>query len=158
MFAALLAGAALAWLEPGAAGSEDRMLRKDPDPRLEKSAGKDRTPPKSAPLATSERDPVAELQARLVRVERDLAALDERARALEQENQALRDRLDDLEGAVTVESGHLTLATAGTLRIRAARVDAEAATSSFHGVVKADTVQARSVVAETMTPAAGNLW
>jgi len=99
---------------------------------------------KGGGLATSPRDPLQELQGRLT--------------ALEQQNRDLAARLAKLEGALAVSPSGVTLKSPGALKLQASLIEASAATASFKGVVKAETVFANTVSAKTMTPAAGNIW
>ena len=47
---------------------------------------------------------------------------------------------------------------ASQVEVTAGQVDVKAAMSTFSGVVKCDVLKATTVVAETYTPGAGNVW
>jgi len=63
----------------------------------------------------------------------------------------------DASGIVVTSPGAVTV-NAANVTISAAEVKVDAATSTFSGVVQADTLIANSVVSATYSPGAGNVW
>lgn len=67
--------------------------------------------------------------------------------------------------SVTLSPGSLTLKASAKISLQCAALDlaastikADSAMSNFSGVVKCDTIIARSVVGSSYTPGAGNIW
>jgi len=58
----------------------------------------------------------------------------------------------------TVQAGTKFSLTAPKADVSAPTVNVDAAMSKFSGIVKADVVQATTVIASTYTPGAGNIW
>jgi phage gp45-like len=75
-------------------------------------------------------------------------------------------RIDDVSGnAVTLSAAGITITaaaqvqvSAGQLQIDAGMVTVNAGMSKFSGTVQCDTLIANSVVAQSYTPGAGNVW
>ena len=61
-------------------------------------------------------------------------------------------------GGVSVRTPNLVKLQASQVEVTAGQVDVKAAMSTFSGVVKCDVLKATTVVAETYTPGAGNVW
>lgn len=66
---------------------------------------------------------------------------------------------------ITLDSSGVTVQTSGTTQVQASQVNVTAgqvsvnsAVSKFSGVVQCDVMQATTVVAQTYTPGAGNVW
>lgn len=88
-----------------------------------------------------------------------------RLQALETETEELSDQLSSLLDVIQVTGGGVEIGTAGklslqgsSLRVDAAKATVNAALVELSGILTAVNVQAQSVVAETITPAAGNVW
>jgi uncharacterized protein involved in type VI secretion and phage assembly len=67
--------------------------------------------------------------------------------------------------SVTLDSSGVSIQTRGKVQVQASEVDVtagqvsvNAATSSFTGMVQCETLQATTVIAQTYTPGAGNVW
>ncbi len=117
---------------------------------------------------TSARDPVRELRAQIVSLHKRVAELETQVGKLG--DQAPADGLDvriaALENVLAVApGGDVTLSSSGKVSIEGSIVDlnasngqTQAATATFSGVVNVQTLHAKSVVAEEMSPAAGNVW
>ena len=83
--------------------------------------------------------------------------LENQVRTLQATINVLRSRLNKMESAIQVNSGNVTV-NGTTVKIVSGTVDVRAALSKFSGVVKADTVNTNSVISQTYTPGAGNIW
>ena len=83
--------------------------------------------------------------------------LENQVRVLQATINALQSRLNKMESAIQVNSGNVTV-NGNTVKIVSSMVDVRAATSKFSGMVKADTVNTKSVISSSYTPGAGNIW
>jgi hypothetical protein len=62
-------------------------------------------------------------------------------------------------GTVTIQApGTLKITAGGTLNIAGSTVDVNAAITGIHGMLKADTLMTTTVIAQSYTPGAGNIW
>jgi len=119
-------------------------------------------------LETSARDPVRELRAQVAALQQRVAELEAQVETLGGEAPAdgLAARVAALEGVLAVApGGDVTLSSPGKVSIEgsvvdldAASVQAEAGTATFSGVVNVQALHAKSVVADEMSSAAGNVW
>lgn len=73
--------------------------------------------------------------------------------------------LSAANSTITIDSQGVTIRTQAKLTVQASQVqitastiDVNAAISTFNGIVKATVVQASTVIANTYTPGAGNVW
>jgi hypothetical protein len=71
---------------------------------------------------------------------------------------ALQSRLTKIESAVQVSNAGNVTINGTTVRVNASLVDVRSGMSKFSGVVQSDTVVTKSVVSESYTPGAGNIW
>ncbi|MDR4496191.1 MAG: hypothetical protein AB7P17_11280 [Nitrospirales bacterium] len=86
--------------------------------------------------------------------------------SLGQEITQLRNTVQQLSQVITTSPlGEVTIQTAQKLKLSAAIVEVsasnikvQAAMSGFHGILKADTMITNTVVSNTYTPGAGNIW
>jgi uncharacterized protein involved in type VI secretion and phage assembly len=62
------------------------------------------------------------------------------------------------QSGVTVQTGGKVTVQGTSLEVTAGTVTVNAATSTFSGLVKADVVQATTILGTTYTPGAGNVW
>ncbi len=74
--------------------------------------------------------------------------------AVQNQNQEF---IDDLAGMISVDAVGLTI-TAPVITLDAAVVDLDAANANVKGIMKSQTVITKSVIAESYTPGAGNIW
>lgn len=109
------------------------------------------------------------LLGKLDTVERKITTLQNQVQAnssIGQEMTQLRTTVQQLSQVITTTpSGEVTIQTAQKLKLSAAilevsasNVKVQSAMSGFYGVLKADTVIANTVVSNTYTPGAGNIW
>ena len=95
-----------------------------------------------------------------------IQTLEQHVNSLQTLVSTLQSRLNKIESAVQVNNaGHVTIGQSGTVtiqggivKIKAASVDVQAATSKFSGQVQTDTVVTNSVISKSYTPGAGNIW
>ncbi len=74
--------------------------------------------------------------------------------------------IEDANGnAVRLDSSGITITSAARITVNASQVEIAASTltvdapiTTFNGIVKADTVQAQTVIATTVVPGGGNVW
>jgi hypothetical protein len=71
---------------------------------------------------------------------------------------ALQSRLTKIESAVQVSNGGNVTINGMTVRVNASLVDVRTGMAKFSGVVQSDTIVTKSVVSESYTPGAGNIW
>ena len=62
-------------------------------------------------------------------------------------------------GTVTIQApGTLKLIAGGNLTLAGSTIDMNAPITGAHGILKADTMMTTTVIAQTYTPGAGNIW
>jgi TolA-binding protein len=62
-------------------------------------------------------------------------------------------------GTVTIQSpGALKITAGGSLKMAGSTIDLNAAITGAHGILKADTMMTKTVIAQSYTPGAGNIW
>ena len=62
-------------------------------------------------------------------------------------------------GTVTIQApGTLNISAGGKLNIAGSTIDMNAAITGAHGILKTDTLMTTTVIAQSYTPGAGNIW
>lgn len=62
-------------------------------------------------------------------------------------------------GTVTIQAlGTINMTAGGTVKLSGSKIDMNAPITSVHGILKADTMMTTTVIAQTYTPGAGNIW
>lgn len=62
-------------------------------------------------------------------------------------------------GVVTIQApGTLNISAGGNLNLSGSTMDLNAAIAGVHGILKADTMMTTTVIAQSYTPGAGNIW
>lgn len=62
-------------------------------------------------------------------------------------------------GTVTIQApGTLNMTAGGMVKLSGSKIDMNAAMTGIHGMLKADTLMTTTVIAQTYTPGAGNIW
>lgn len=91
--------------------------------------------------------------------------LAQRVQTLEQQVSTLLATIDSLQSRLTIIESAVQVSNSGnvtvngtTVRVNASMVDVRAGMAKFSGVVQSDTVVTKSVVSESYTPGAGNIW
>jgi hypothetical protein len=96
-----------------------------------------------------------------------LAALEQTVATLQNQNTAQAQHIAQLQQVITVQSGGtvtiqapgtLKLTAGGTLKMTGSTIDLNAAITGAHGILKADTMVTKTVIAQSYTPGAGNIW
>jgi len=96
-----------------------------------------------------------------------LAALEQTVATLQNQNTVQAQHIAQLRQVIAVNSsGVVTIQAPGTLKIIAggnlnmsgSTVDMKAAIAGVHGILKADTMITNTVVSNSYTPGAGNIW
>ena len=114
---------------------------------------------KSKPVTKSPTQPTDPLNKRVQNLEQLVGTLQTTITSLQ-------NRLAKMESAVQVDNaGRITFSSSGKFKVNASVVEinagsirANAALSKFSGVVKANTVNTNSVISQSYTPGAGNVW
>jgi hypothetical protein len=96
-----------------------------------------------------------------------LAALEQTVATLQNHVTAQAQQIAQLHQIISVNSsGTVTIQAPGTLKITAgatlkmagSTIDLNAAITGAHGMLKADTMMTKTVIAQSYTPGAGNIW
>jgi TolA-binding protein len=106
---------------------------------------------KSKPISKSPVQPNNPLTQRVQTLEQQVSTLQSTINTLQS-------RLNKIESAVQVSNSGNVAINGTTVRVNASLVDVRAGTAKFSGVVQSDTIVTKSVVSESYTPGAGNIW
>ncbi len=96
-----------------------------------------------------------------------LTALEQTVATLQNQVTAQAQHIGQLQQVISVQSGGtVTIQAPGTLKIIAggmlnlagSKIDLNAAITGAHGILKADTMMTTTVIAQSYTPGAGNIW
>ena len=67
-------------------------------------------------------------------------------------------KIDSQGITITASSGKVKIVAASSMEVSAPMVKVDAGMSKFSGMVKCDVLKATTVISETYTPGAGNIW
>jgi len=128
-------------------------------------------PSKGQILSPSGREPVTKKQPtiqqncdlifiKLATLEQTVATLQNQVAVQAQHISQLRQVIAvNSSGVVTIQApGTLNISAGGTLNMSGSTLDIKTAIAGFHGILKADTMMTTTVIAQTYTPGAGNIW
>ena len=109
---------------------------------------------------------VDQLRSMVTKLQQEVQRLNGRTMQQGSAGVALQERVDRLEDAVEVSqdgirirtTGNLLVESAGPLTLKASAAHLRSPMLNVHGVTRSNQVIAKTVVAETYTPGAGNIW
>jgi hypothetical protein len=134
------------------------------DPNRPSSTGKIRVPFSTQETLTKQQ-PTADQK--FSTIFSKLAALEQTVATLHNKNTAQAQHIAQLQQVISVQSGGtvtiqapgtLKLTAGGTLKMAGSKIDVQAPITGVHGMLKADTMITTTVIAQTYTPGAGNIW
>ncbi len=144
-----------------------QQRRSSPDSRqsIAPSQGTPKVPPHSGRNISTKTQPTTEqllssMSAKLATLEHTVSLLQNQVSAQTQQIAQLKQIISiNSSGTVTIQApGTLKFTAGGTLDVSASMVDVKAAIAGFHGMLKGDTMMTNTIIAQTYTPGAGNIW
>ena len=97
---------------------------------------------------------------KLATLEQTVAALQNQVTAQAQLIAQLKQVISvNSSGTVTIQApGTLNMTAGGTVKLSGSKIDMNAPITGVHGILKADTMMTTTVIANSYTPGAGNIW
>lgn len=115
-------------------------------------------PPTKMPLTTDQK--FTTIFSKLAALEQTLTTLQNQVNAQTQVIAQLKQVISvNSSGTVTIQApGALKIIAGGNLTMAGSTVDVNTAITGIHGMLKADTMMTTTVIAQSYTPGAGNIW
>ena len=114
---------------------------------------------KSKPKPKSPVQPNNPLAQRVQALEQQVSSLQALVHTLQSQLTTITSAIQiDNAGQVTIGSASTVTIQGSVVKILASSITAQAPTSKFNGVVQSDTLITNSVISQTYTPGAGNIW
>lgn len=100
------------------------------------------------------------IYSKLATLEQTVAALQNQVTAQAQLIAQLKQVISvNSSGTVSIQApGTLNMTAGGTVKLSGSKIDMNAPITGVHGILKADTMMTTTVIANSYTPGAGNIW
>ena len=144
------------------------VLALDANPRIQErysspSTGKILSPSGREPVTKKQPTPEQKFNlifSKLSKLEQTVSTLQNQVSAQAQQIAQLRQVISvNSAGTVTIQApSALKIIAGGNLNMSGATIDINTAITGVHGMLKADTMMTTTVIAQSYTPGAGNIW
>ena len=149
-------------------GSLSFALALDANPTIQErysspSTGKILSPSGREPVTKKQPTPEQKFNiifSKLATLEQTVATLQSQVTAQTQQIAQLKQVISfNSSGTVTIQApGALKIIAGGNMNLSGGLIDINAGITGIHGMLKADTMMTSTVIAQTYTPGAGNIW
>jgi hypothetical protein len=136
---------------------QDRYSSPSADKILSPSTARTEPPTKMQPTTDQK---FTTIFSKLATLEQTVAALQNQVTAQAQLIAQLKQVISvNSSGTVTIQApGTLNMTAGGTVKLSGSKIDMNAPITGVHGILKADTMMTTTVIANSYTPGAGNIW